>query len=108
MSNGDLTNRTLAAINAHRDGVRNADLMFGLLVEWVKEAPLLGNLHRSRALNGRLMDDQRLLIGALQVGIQQASRFPNDGPLQTFSRSRRSGSRKLSQWSRSSELPNRL
>jgi hypothetical protein len=81
MSNGDLQNRTLAAI---RDLEPNVDTLRKLLAEWVKESPLLGNLYRSRALNGRLMDDQKHLIGALQVGIKQAERFPNDGPMQTF------------------------
>ena len=81
MSNGDLQNRTLTAIN---NGEIGPVELRALLREWIKDAPLIGNLHRSRALNGRLMEDQKHMIGALQVFIQQAERYPDDGPMQTF------------------------
>ena len=93
MSNGDLQNRTRAALIELRSQdwtnipiVASASLtsVAMLLEEWLKDAPLIGNLARSRALNGRLMDDQKHLIGALQAGIQQAERYPEDGPMQTF------------------------
>ena len=81
MSNGDLQNRTRAALAGDSVGIAG---LRALLHEWMKDAPLIGNLARSRALNGRLMDDQKHLIGALQVGIQQAERYPEDGPMKTF------------------------
>lgn len=79
MSNGDLQIRTSRAL-----GASDVEELRALLREWLKEAPLLGNLHRSRALCGRLMDDQKHMIGALQVFIGQAERYPDDGPMQTF------------------------
>jgi len=75
----DLGNRTARAL-AENDALAYA----ALLREWMKDAPLLGNLARSRALVGRLLQDQKGMIGALQVGIYHAERLPDDGPLQTF------------------------
>jgi len=75
----DLGNRTARAL-AEGDALAYA----GLLREWLKDAPLLGNLARSRALVGRLLEDQKGMIGAMAVFIQQADRFPDDGPMQTF------------------------
>jgi len=75
----DLSNRTARAL---ADG--DVPLYGALLQEWMKDAPLLGNLARSRALVGRLLDDQKGMLGAMAVFVQQADRFPDDGPMQTF------------------------
>jgi hypothetical protein len=75
----DLSNRTARAL-ADNDALAYA----ALLREWLNEAPLLGNLYRSRAMCGRLFEDQKGMLGALAVFVQQADRFPDDGPMQTF------------------------
>jgi len=75
----DLGNRTAKALAAgDQDSYRT------LLTEWLLQDPLLGNLVRSRALVGRLLDDQKGMLGAMAVFVQQAERFPDDGPMQTF------------------------
>jgi len=75
----DLGNRTAKALEAS-----DTDSYRTLLTEWLIQDPLLGNLVRSRALVGRLLDDQKGMLGAMAVFVQQADRFPDDGPLQTF------------------------
>jgi len=86
MSNGDLANRTRAMIAtlARSGNVFDLAEVTAILSEWLEDAPLIGNLARSRALVGRLLEDQKGMIGALQVGIYHAERLPDDGPLQTF------------------------
>lgn len=39
---------------------------------------------RLRTMNERLIEEQKGLIGALAVGIEQAKRYPDDGLLKTF------------------------